>query len=299
MDAGRPVAVGKEVRVRRRLVGPPPAPGARRLGVRVRQRQLPRHRRHRRGRPGPAPRPLPASAAADALSTGAWRGRSACSAATAGWGAFDVDNDSDLCAALPFCDFGEVTDPPSADVTAHVVEMLAAEPGADPRSRSSAPSPGCPAEQEADGSWFGRWGVNHLYGTGAAVPALIAAGVGADRPPASAGRWPGSRRHQNDRRRLGRGPALLRRRRLAGPGRIDRRRRPPGPSSPCWPPASATAPAVRRGIAWLVDTQRADGSWDEPWFTGTGFPWDFNINYHLYRLVFPLMALGRYLGVAR
>src|ERR1700678_1707859 len=95
-----------------------------------------------------------------------------------GWGAFDVDNTRALCRELPFCDFGELIDPPSADVTAHVVEMLsilgrnrpAAERGVDWLLRA----------QEGDGSWFGRWGSNHLYGTGAVVPALIAAGVPTD-----------------------------------------------------------------------------------------------------------------------
>ncbi len=71
-------------------------------------------------------------------------------------------------------------------------------------------------------------------------------------------------------------------------------RRPPGPCSPCSPRASTTAKATERGIRWLAQTQRADGSWDEPQYTGTGFPGDFYINYHLYRLAFPLSALGRY-----
>ncbi|MGH8918185.1 MAG: squalene--hopene cyclase, partial [Actinomycetes bacterium] len=94
-----------------------------------------------------------------------------------GWGAFDVDNDSELCAALPFCDFGQVTDPPSADVTAHVVEMLAAEPGT-PRGSLDRAVTWLSGQQETDGSWFGRWGINYVSGTGAAVPAFIAAGVG-------------------------------------------------------------------------------------------------------------------------
>ena len=91
-----------------------------------------------------------------------------------GWGAFDADNCRALVRDLPFCDFGEVIDPPSADVTAHAVEMLAA------LGRAAERAAGVEwllAAQEADGSWFGRWGVNHVYGTGAAVPALIAAGV--------------------------------------------------------------------------------------------------------------------------
>jgi squalene-hopene/tetraprenyl-beta-curcumene cyclase len=60
----------------------------------------------------------------------------------------------------------------------------------------------------------------------------------------------------------------------------------------------ARAASARRGVDWLAASQRPDGTWDEPWFTGTGFPWDFNINYHLYRLVWPVMALGRYVRSA-
>ena len=112
---------------------------------------------------------------------GAWPGPSACRCRDGGWGAFDADNDSRLVAALPFCDFGEVTDPPSADVTAHVIEMLADEPGMRPPTCCSAGIAWLWDQQEPDGSWFGRWGVNYVYGTGAAVPALIAAGV----PPAT------------------------------------------------------------------------------------------------------------------
>src|SRR6185436_18928757 len=112
-----------------------------------------------------------------------------------GWGAFDADNTGSMPLRLPFCDFGAVIDPPSADVTAHVVEMLAAEGRAD--------SPACRrgvawllAAQEDDGSWFGRWGTNHVYGTGAAVPALVAAGLdAADLPVRAAVRW--LSRHQN------------------------------------------------------------------------------------------------------
>src|ERR1700722_7190781 len=93
-----------------------------------------------------------------------------------GWGAFDAANTKRMLRDLPFCDFGEVIDPPSADVTAHAVEMLAALgcSDTDPARQGVA---WLSSEQEPDGSWFGRWGVNHVYGTGAAVPALIAAGV--------------------------------------------------------------------------------------------------------------------------
>src|SRR5262249_39076406 len=97
-----------------------------------------------------------------------------------GWGAFDVDNQAMWLYKIPFCDFGKVTDEPSADVTAHALETLGHEAGYD-----DAKDRGLKwllAEQETDGSWFGRWGVNHLYGTGAALPALEACGVPSDHP---------------------------------------------------------------------------------------------------------------------
>jgi squalene-hopene/tetraprenyl-beta-curcumene cyclase len=207
-----------------------------------------------------------------------------------GWGAFDADNCRELCRRLPFCDFGEVIDPPSVDVTAHVVEMLAREGRAD----GAAARRGVEyllREQEEDGSWFGRWGANYVYGTGAAVPALRAAGL-----PAS---------HASIRRAV----AWLERVQNADGGFGEDLR---SYDDPAWrgrgaSTASQTAWALLalhaagedgdvagRAIAWLAQTQRRDGGWDEPWYTGTGFPGDFYINYHLYRLVFPVSALGRY-----
>ena len=96
-----------------------------------------------------------------------------------GWGAFDADNTRRLVEKLPFCDFGAVIDPPTADVTAHVVEMLAHRGPADTAAGAARTRLAARA-QEPDGSWFGRWGANYVYGTGAAVPALVAAGVDAD-----------------------------------------------------------------------------------------------------------------------
>jgi squalene-hopene/tetraprenyl-beta-curcumene cyclase len=206
-----------------------------------------------------------------------------------GWGAFDADNCQWLIRDLPFCDFGEVIDPPSADVTAHSVEMLAAlgRAGETPARRGVS---WLLENQEADGSWFGRWGVNHVYGTGAVVPALIAAGVPAEADPIRRavhwleqrqnpdGGWGEDARSYDDPAWIGRGTSTA--------------------SQTAWAllalhAAGERSPAVRRGVAWLVETQRADGTWDEPQYTGTGFPSDFYINYHLYRLVFPLTALGR------
>ncbi|MFB9905964.1 squalene--hopene cyclase [Allokutzneria oryzae] len=211
--------------------------------------------------------------------------------ADGGWAAFDADNTRALPRALPFCDFGEVIDPPSADVTAHVVEMLAAEGKAD--------SPECRRgvrwllkAQEAGGSWFGRWGANHIYGTGAVVPALIAAGVPARKPCIRAAvRW--LENHQNDDG--GWGEDLRSYRAPAWVGRGEST-----PSQTAWAllallAAGEDSSAVRRGVAWLCATQHDDGHWEEPYHTGTGFPGDFYISYHLYRQVFPISALGRYL----
>ncbi|HTX31875.1 MAG TPA: squalene--hopene cyclase [Solirubrobacteraceae bacterium] len=206
-----------------------------------------------------------------------------------GWGAFDADNCQWLIRDLPFCDFGEVIDPPSADVTAHSVEMLAALG----RSGGAAARRGVAwllEHQEPDGSWYGRWGVNHIYGTGAVVPALIAAGVspqdGAirravawlERVQNRDGGWGEDARSYDDPAWIGRGDSTA--------------------SQTAWAllaldAAGERTPAVNRGVGWLIETQRPDGTWDEPQYTGTGFPSDFYINYHLYRLVFPLMALGR------
>ena len=210
------------------------------------------------------------------------------------WGAFDVDNTSPLPNRLPFCDFGEVIDPPSADVTAHVVEMLAHEGGArDPRTRRAVGW--LLAEQEPSGAWFGRWGTNYVYGTGSVVPALVAAGLPASHPADPPGRALAGERAERGRR-LGRGPALVPRPRVdAAPGASTA-------SQTAWALLALLAAgereskAVERAVGWLAATQDQDGSWDEPYFTGTGFPWDFSINYHLYRLVFPLTALGRYVS---
>src|SRR5204863_3933485 len=98
-----------------------------------------------------------------------------------GWGAFDADNTRELAYELPFCDFGAVIDPPSADVTAHVLEMLAVQGMAGQRAARRALG-WLARSQELEGSWFGRWGANHVYGTGAVVPAAIAAGIPPEDP---------------------------------------------------------------------------------------------------------------------
>ncbi|HWC85670.1 MAG TPA: squalene--hopene cyclase [Solirubrobacteraceae bacterium] len=206
-----------------------------------------------------------------------------------GWAAFDAENKSALVRELPFCDFGEVIDPPSADVSAHVLEMVAAV--------GRAGTPGArrgmswlAAEQEPGGSWFGRWGVNHVYGTGAAVPALIDAGMAADDERIRrAVRW--LEDHQNEDGGWGEDVRSYRDPAWVGRGESTA-------SQTAWAllaleAAGERSAAVARGLEWLIGAQRPDGGWDEPQYTGTGFPSDFSINYHLYRIVFPIMALGR------
>jgi squalene-hopene/tetraprenyl-beta-curcumene cyclase len=208
-----------------------------------------------------------------------------------GWGAFDVDNDAKLPGELPFCDFGEVTDPPSSDVSAHVIEMLAEEGRAND-ARTQRGVRWLLSEQEPDGSWFGRWGANYIYGTGAAVPALVRAGLERSHPALQrAVRWLESRQNEDG----GWGEDL---RSYEDPG--QRGRGVSAASQTAWAllaliEAAPESEAVEKGVRWLVCTQREDGGWDEPQFTGTGFPGDFYIKYHLYSLNFPVMALGRYL----
>ncbi|HEY3845421.1 MAG TPA: squalene--hopene cyclase [Acidimicrobiales bacterium] len=206
-----------------------------------------------------------------------------------GWAAFDVDNTQVLCRELPFCDFGELIDPPSADVTAHVVEMLSILGRQGPATARGVSW--LLEAQEPDGSWFGRWGANYTYGTGAVVPAVIAAGLAPDHPAVRrAVDW--MEAHQNPDG--GWGEDLRSYDDAVAQGR--------GASTACqtaWVllallAAGERGPVTESAVAFLVDTQRSDGSWDDTPFTGTGFPGDFYINYHLYHLIFPVMALGRY-----
>ncbi len=148
------------------------------------------------------------------------------------------------------------------------------------------------AAQEDDGSWFGRWGANHVYGTGAALVALVAAGRAPSDPAVARGvawlvghqnddgGWGEDLRSYDDPAWRGRGASTASQTAWALQGLV----------------AAGEREAAARGVAFLVDTQRDDGTWDEPWFTGTGFPGAFYINYHLYRMVFPISALGRYLA---
>src|SRR5919108_730365 len=203
-----------------------------------------------------------------------------------GWGAFDVDNDKLWLYKIPFCDFGKVTDEPSADVTAHALEVLAQEPRHAPVTRRGLEW--LLREQEDDGSWFGRWGVNHVYGTGAALPALEACGIEPGHPAMRrAVAW--LDRVQNDDGGFGEDILSYRDPSFRGRGVST-------PSQTAWALLAYAAAGEHRGLSaeraanYLCIAQRSNGDWTEQHYTGTGFPLDFMIRYHLYRLHFPVMA---------
>ncbi|HEY4870194.1 MAG TPA: squalene--hopene cyclase [Candidatus Dormibacteraeota bacterium] len=209
------------------------------------------------------------------------------------WGAFDKDNTRQLVYKLPFADFGAMLDPPSEDVTAHVVEMLAAV-GDTPVHPHVAPALAyLRREQRPWGSWFGRWGVNHIYGTWCVVSALRALNTGSDMVRRGS-EWMLQR--QNPDGGWGETCQSYEDESFAGVGVSTA-------SQTAWAlhtlqlAGHAEHPAARRGIDFLRERQ-IDGTWSEPEYTGTGFPRDFYINYHMYRHVFPTLTLAAFEGAA-
>jgi squalene-hopene/tetraprenyl-beta-curcumene cyclase len=212
------------------------------------------------------------------------------------WAAFDRDNTRDLLYKMPFSDFGAMIDPPTEDVTAHVLEMLAAF-GYDTNNRYVRRGlEYLRATQKPWGSWYGRWGVNHIYGTWCVISALQALSPRAESRDAEIQRmidravaWIVSM--QNHDGGWGETCHSYADESFAGVGAST-------PSQTAWAVLAlqlAGHPqhhAVKRGLAYLCERQRADGTWDELECTGTGFPRDFYINYHLYRHLFPAMALA-------
>ncbi len=214
-----------------------------------------------------------------------------------GWGAFDADNNHMYLNHIPFADHGALLDPSTADVTARCVSFLA-------QIGMSAETPVMARaldwlrrEQEMDGSWFGRWGTNYIYGTWSVLCALNAAGLAHDDPAIRRAvgflldtqREDGGWGEDNETYAT------------AAPGRYHCS----NPSQTAWAvlglmaAGEAKHPAVARGIAWLSAVQKADGGWDEEPYTAVGFPRVFYLRYHGYKLFFPLMAMARFRNLSR
>ncbi|MDJ0450495.1 squalene--hopene cyclase [Methylocystis sp. JR02] len=211
-----------------------------------------------------------------------------------GWGAFDADNVYHYLNHIPFADHGALLDPPTVDVSARCISMLAQL--GDTVESSECVRRGVEyllKEQEKDGSWFGRWGANYIYGAWSALCALNAVGL--------------PHGHESYRRAVdwlvsiqnadgGWGEDLA-------SYKLDYKGYEPAPSTSsqtAWALLGLMAagevdhPAVARGVAYLQATQAQDGLWNEPRFTATGFPRVFYLRYHGYRRFFPLWALARY-----
>ncbi|SJZ82721.1 squalene-hopene/tetraprenyl-beta-curcumene cyclase [Enhydrobacter aerosaccus] len=215
-----------------------------------------------------------------------------------GWGAFDADNVDLYLNNIPFADHGALLDPPTADVSARCISMLA-QLGQTPESpQMKAALAYLERDQEADGSWFGRWGVNYIYGTWSALCALNAAGFDGARPSVrKAADWLIA--IQNADGGWGEDCTSY---------KLDYKGHEPAPSN-----ASQTAwallglmaageadhPAVERGIGYLSRTQTKDGLWSQDAYTGGGFPRVFYLRYHGYPNFFPLWALARYRNLKR
>ncbi len=209
-----------------------------------------------------------------------------------GWGAFDRDNTSEFLCHVPFADHNAMIDPSSPDLAARVLEALGClgrrvgNPAVDRAVKYLRET------QEADGAWFGRWGVNYIYGTWQVLTGLRAVGVAESDPAIVAGaNWLIA--HQQPTGGWGESADSYADPRLRGQGNTTA-------SQTAWAVIGLLAagkqdhPAVTRGVRYLIDTQRDDGGWNEPEFTGTGFPRVFYLRYHLYPIYFPLMALAQY-----
>jgi squalene-hopene/tetraprenyl-beta-curcumene cyclase len=209
-----------------------------------------------------------------------------------GWAAFDQNNNHQFLCHVPFADHNAMIDPSSVDITGAVLECLGkmgrrrGDPVVDRGVKFIR------GQQQPDGSWFGRWGVNYIYGTWKALLGITEVGVPGDDPAVAAGaNWLLS--CQQPCGGWGESPDSYFRPQLRGQG-------PPTASQTAWAIMGLSAaglqehPAVSRGVQYLVKSQSAGGRWEESEFTGTGFPQVFYLRYHYYPIYFPLMALAQW-----
>jgi squalene-hopene/tetraprenyl-beta-curcumene cyclase len=213
-----------------------------------------------------------------------------------GWGAFDPNNTREIFTRVPFADHNAMIDPSTTDLTARLLELCG-----DLKIGKDHPAVRRAIEfvwntQEADHAWYGRWGVNYIYGTWQALVGLAAIGVPThDARVRLAADWLRSKQQADGG--WGESPGSYDDPKLRGVG-------PTTASQTAWALMGLMAAgdverdSARRGIDYLLETQNADGTWDEPWFTGTGFPKVFFLRYELYPVYFPLMALARYARLA-
>jgi squalene-hopene/tetraprenyl-beta-curcumene cyclase len=213
-----------------------------------------------------------------------------------GWAAFDRDNDQKSLCNIPFADHNAMIDPSTADVTARVVECLGrfGWPAEHPAIQRAVKF--LLKDQSDDGSWFGRWGVNYIYGTSGVLRALETVSLTARDYCQRAVSW--LRMVQKADGSFGESLLSYEMPETKGQG-------PSTPSQTAWGLIGLLAgtnlsdPAIVKAISYLVHHQKEDGSWSEPDFTGTGFPGVFYLKYHLYRNSFPVYALARYSNQSR
>jgi squalene-hopene/tetraprenyl-beta-curcumene cyclase len=209
-----------------------------------------------------------------------------------GWAAFDVDNNWRFLSAVPFADHNAMLDPTCPDITGRVMEGLIASGVKREHPAIRRGVAYLKRAQEADGSWYGRWGVDYIYGTCFALRGLHAAGE-SDREAyiLRAGEW--LRSIQNADGGWGESCASYEKNTFVGADST--------PSQTAWAISGliaggdTTSNSLHKGIEYLIETQRKDGGWNEKLSTGTGFPGVFYLKYHYYRHSFPLLALSDYL----